>query len=210
MKKSNRKFVIGKKTTKLNLIITILVCLVISLVLSNFLVIITNSNNMKEVIFAFVFISIVLLYVPTVAVCRKHWDITEDYLEYYSITNYFEQVKYALSIFTGKDDVFSFKIKLNEIEKIKIYWTTELSIYSTIAHPIFFNILLKDGSSINFESLVTTSNEEYLLAIKYLENNYNILIEDEYKLLYVLNDPSKNLVDYINGIEDELKKSVVE
>ncbi|MEG1004141.1 MAG: hypothetical protein RSF37_12095, partial [Clostridium sp.] len=79
MKKSNRKFVIGKKTTKLNLIITILVCLVISLVLSNFLVIITNSNNMKEVIFAFVFISIVLLYVPTVAVCRKHWDITEDY-----------------------------------------------------------------------------------------------------------------------------------
>ncbi|MGL4570556.1 MAG: hypothetical protein ACRCVJ_05795 [Clostridium sp.] len=201
---------IGKKPTKLNLVITIVVCLVISLVISNFLVIITKSNNMKEVIFTFVFIAIVLLYVPTVAICRKHWDITEDYLEYYSITNYFEQVKYALSIFTGKDDVFYFKIKLNEIEKIKIYWTTELSIYSTIAHPIFFYILLKDGSSINFESLVTTSNEEYLLAIKYLENNYNILIDDEYNLLCVLKDSTRNLVDYINEIEDELKKSVVE
>lgn len=211
MSKLKKIFVIGRKPTKFKLVITTIVCLMISMLLGNFLNTLFNLNGLKEfLVIVILFILIEVLYIPTVAVCSEHWDISKEYLEYYSIDNYFEQFKYAIKVLKGNEEMFACKIKLDQIKKIRIYWTTELSIYSTIAHSFYFGITLKDNSVIKFRaSVVTTTTDEYINAIQYLKENFNIIIEDEYGLLKVLRDKDIDIVDYINNIEKQNKRSEV-
>lgn len=207
MNESKKLFIVGKKPTKLRLIITMVVSFIISLVLSNFFIIMLELKGYGLIITAIIFLIQLLFYIPTVARCSEHWDISNRYLEYYSITSYFEELKYALSVFTGKEEMFSLKILLSEVKSIKIYWTTRLSVYGTIGHPIYFGITLNDSSVITFESLITNNNKEYINAINYLRDNYNINIEDSYNLIDVLGDSNRNIVNYIDNIEKERKRS---
>lgn len=209
MKKSKKIFIIGKRPTKLKLIITAIVAFILSLMLSNFFMVILKLEGSRIFITAIIFVLLSLLYIPTVAICTEHWDISEQYLEHYYITNYFQQLKYAINVFKNKEDIFASKIQLDQIKSIRLYWTTKLYVYSTIAHPIYFGITLKDGSIITFESLLTACNQEYIDAIKYLQDKYNIQIEDKYDLLTVLEDPKRNLVTHIDEIQKQSKRGEV-
>lgn len=207
MRKSKKIFVIGRKPTKFKLALTTIICIIFSVIFGGFL------NNIFDIKGAESFISIIiifvlfeLLYIPTAAVCTKHWDISDEYLEYYFITNYFEQLKYSLSVLSGNEERFACKIKLDQIEKIRIFWTTELCVYSSVAHSIYFGVTLKDGSIIKFRaSVVTSSTDEYVDALQYLKDKFDIVIEDEYGLLNVLRDKNINVVDYIDNIEKQSK-----
>ena len=97
-------------------------------------------------------------------------------------------------------------VLFEQIEKIRIFWTTELCVYSSVAHSIYFGVTLKDGSIIKFRaSVVTSSTDEYVDALQYLKDKFDIVIEDEYGLLNVLKDKNINIVDYIDNIEKQIK-----
>lgn len=206
MKKSEKIFVIGKKPTKLYIFASSMVPLFFSLLLGGF-----AFDYLKLGVYGFVFIAVsylllLLLYIPIIVRFGQHWDIREGYLEYYGITDYFQQLKYVLSIFNGNNDMFAFKIKLTEINSIRLYWTSTWTIASTPDHFIYFGITLKDGSIINYRSLIGTFTKEYIEAVNYLKEKCNIQIEDKYNLLGALADPCIDLAKYIDKIEKQEDK----
>jgi len=206
MNKSEKIFVIGKKPTKLYIFASAMVPLFFSLLLSGF-----AFDYLKLGIYGFGFIAVsylllLLLYIPIIFNFRQYWNIREGYLEHYGITDYFQQLKYVLSIFDGNDDIFAFKIKLTEINSIRLYWTSTWTIASTPDHFIYFGITLKDGSIINYRSLISTFTKEYIEAVSYLKEKCNILIEDKYNLLGALADPCIDLAKYIDKIEKQEDK----
>ena len=206
MNKSEKIFVIGKKPTNLYIFASAMVPLFFSLFLSGF-----AFDYLKLGVYGFGFIAVsylllLLLYIPIIFNFRQYWNIREGYLEYYGLTDYFQQLKYVLSIFKGNNDMFAFKIKLTEINSIRLYWTSTWTIASTPDHFIYLGITLKDGSIINYRSLISTFTKEYIEAVSYLKEKCNILIEDKYNLLGALADPCIDLAKYIDKIEKQEDK----
>lgn len=209
MKITKKTFVVGRKPTRTKLIIAEIFVLIVSLILSKFFMNLLKIEEGFIIIAPIFFILLTILYLTSFAVDSEHWDISEEYLEYYSISNFFDQIKYVINIMINREEEFALKIQLNQIKSIRIYWTSELCIYSTIAHPIYFGVTLKDGSIITFKSLVTSNNQEYIDAIKYLQDKCNIEIVDKYNILDVLGDSKINLVEYIDDILKKEKGSEV-
>jgi hypothetical protein len=206
MKKSEKIFIIGKKPTKLYIFASAMVPLFFTLLFGGFAL---NYFKLGFCSFGFIAIAyllLLLLYIPIILNFRQYWDIREGYLEYYGITDYFQQLKYVLSIFNGNDDMFAFKIKLTEINSIRLYWTSTWTIASTPDHFIYFGITLKDGSIINYRSLISSFTKEYIEAVNYLKEKCNIQIEDTYNLLDALADPCIDLAKYIDKIEKQEDK----
>lgn len=198
---------VGSKPTKLLIFVATVVSLILSLALSGlFIGFFDLGYQVNIIIIAITFVVTLLLYVPAMVSHRYHWNVSKQYLEYYGIDDYFQQLKYVLSVINGKENVFAFRIKLTEIKSIRLYWSTRLSMGGTPAHKIYFGITLNDGSIVTFDSLVTTSNQEYIDAIKYLKEECNIQIEDKYNLLQALENPNIRLAAYIDKIEKQRGK----
>lgn len=206
MEESKKIFVVGKKPTILYIIVSAMVPLFFSLILSGAIIDYFKLDNFAIVCVAITFLLLAFLYVPTMVRSRQYWCINGQYLESYAIDDYIHQLKYLLSIFNGKNDMFAFKIKLAEIESIRIYWTTMWVISATPVHLVYFGIKLKDGSIVTFRSLVTTNNKEYINAVKYLKEECNIQIVDKYNLLGAMEDGSIGLAEYIDKIEKQQGK----
>lgn len=201
MERSKKIFVIGKKPTKLFVFAFAILPLCCSLLLIGFFTDYLKLGNYSIIFVTAIFLLLLFLFVPSIVRCRQYWSISEQYLELYAVTGYLQQLKYILNVFNGENDMFAFKIKLTEIKSIRLYWTTVWLIAATPMYPIYFGITLKDGSIITFESLVTSSSNEYIDAVKYLREKCNIPIEDKYNLLTALGDPSIRLAEYIYEIE---------
>lgn len=206
MEESKKIFVVGKKPTKLYILVFSMAPLFFSLILSAAVTNYFKLGIYGVVVIGVTFFVLLLLFVPTIVRARQYWCINGQYLEHYAVDEYFQQLKYVISILTEKNDMYAFKIKLSEIKSIRIYWTTMWIISSTPVYPIYFGITFKDGSIVTFKSLVTTNNKEYVEAVKYLKEKCNILIEDKYDLLGAMEDKNIRLAEYIYEIEREQVK----
>ncbi|RII35877.1 hypothetical protein D2A34_00465 [Clostridium chromiireducens] len=208
MEESKKVFVVGEKPTILYIIISAMVPLFFSLILGSAIIEYFKLYNFIIVCITimFTFLLLSLLYVPTIVRCRQYWCINGLYLESYAIDDYIQQLKYLISIFNGKNDMFAFKIKLAEIESVGIYWTTMWVISATPVHFVYFGIKLKEGSIVTFRSVVTANNKEYINAVKYLKEECNIQIVDKYNLLGAMEEGSISLAEYIDKIEKQQGK----
>lgn len=196
-----KNYVVGKKPTRLKLIVTIFISALLSLLCSNFLAIVLNKSNVFFLIFIIIFIIIIFLYVPTIAVSCAYWSVDHEHLEYNAIHNYMDEVTYAIAVLVGKDNQYSIKLSVENIKKIDIYWTSQRYIWSTIAHPVMLGIELNDGSIITFEGLYENS-KDFVDAIIYMKEIQHIHINDSYQLLDILQNPNVNLNEYIEGLKN--------
>lgn len=209
VKKSKKLFIVGDKSSKARVIILSLVTLFfIGMFCSHSSFYILYSDKLAAIIVITIIVLIAILEIPIVATMLKHWDISEDYLEFYDINDYFQQWRYLISILKGREDVCAFKIKLTEIKSIKVYWNSKHAPYSTISYMIYFGITLKDGSIVTFHALVNSDKKMFLDAVCYLKERYFIQIDDKYNVLGVIADPNQNLHEYI--VEVERKKFIGE
>lgn len=196
-----KNYVVGKKPTRLKLIVTIFISALLSLLCSNFLTIVLNESNVFFPIFIIIFIIIIFLYVPTIAVSCAYWSVDHEHLEYNAIHNYIDEVTYAIAVLVGKDNQYSIKLSVENIKKIDIYWTSQRYICSTIAHPVMLGIELNDGSIITFEGLYENS-KDFVDAIIYMKEIQHIHINDSYQLLDILQNSNVNLNEYIEGLKN--------
>lgn len=196
-----KNYVVGKKPTRLKLIVTIFISALLSLLCSNFLTIVLNKSNVFFLIFIIIFIIIIFLYVPTIAVSCAYWSVDHEHLEYNAIHNYMDEVTYAIAVLVGKDNQYLIKLSVENIKKIDIYWTSQRYIWSTIAHPVMLGIELNDGSIITFEGLYENS-KDFVDAIIYMKEIQHIHIDDSYQLLDILQNPNVNLNEYIEGLKN--------
>lgn len=196
-----KNYVVGKKPTRLKLIVTIFISALLSLLCSNFLTIVLNKSNVFFLIFIIIFIIIIFLYVPTIAVSCAYWSVDHEHLEYNASHNYIDEVTYAIAVLVGKDNQYSIKLSVENIKKIDIYWTSQRYIWSTIAHPVMLGIELNDGSIITFEGLYENS-KDFVDAIIYMKEIQHIHINDSYQLLDILQNPNVNLNEYIEGLKN--------
>ncbi|ADL50833.1 hypothetical protein [Clostridium cellulovorans] len=204
MEKSKKLFVIGKRPTRTMIIVTAVLAIIAGLEAGFYLCKLCKVEDYKisaPIVILATAAIFFLIYVPTIANCIKHWDISEKYIELYRVNKYGTQWKYVYGILIGKEEKFADKIELSEIKSIKLYWTTMFSYMVMMMHPIFFRVTLKDGTVIKFLSLVTSNDKNYVAAVKHLKEKCNIEIEDEHDLLSVIEDPNRSLNEYIDEIE---------
>lgn len=92
-------------------------------------------------------------------------------------------------------------IKLDKIASIRLHWqNVPMFPYGLMLHPIIFDIMMKDGSKVEINSLVTRDSKKYCQAVHFLENK-GIEIIDPYELLKVIDDPRRSVAQYIDEIE---------
>ena len=195
------KYIVGKKPTRLKLIITILVSALLSLLFSNFLTSMLKDDSLFIPIFIVILLIIILLYVPTVAVCCSYWSVDMEHLEYYNIHKYMDELRYAVDILFGRNNQYAIQLSVKNIKKIDIYWTSQRYIWSTIAHPLMLGIEMKDGAVITFEGLFVNSND-FVSAIQFMKKEHQIHVLDPYKLLDILQNPQANLNEYIEQLRN--------
>ncbi|ADL50834.1 hypothetical protein [Clostridium cellulovorans] len=202
MKKSKKLFVVGDKSSKTGIIfISLITFFFVAVQIGNSANTLIGFNKNWGIFAGILFVIIGVFEIPVVVATWKHWDISEEYLEYYDNNDYFQQWRYLISIFKGREDVCAFKIRLTEIKSIKIYWNRQYAHYSTINYTIYFGVALKDGSILTFRSLIGSDKKGFLDALNYLKERYFIEIDDAYNVLGVLADPNQNLHEYIQKIE---------
>lgn len=89
---------------------------------------------------------------------------------------------------------------INEISYINVYWKNILmGKLLKYAHPIFFTIHLKDGTTITFEAMLGTKRDEFIKAIEYLES-YNIIFKSHFDLINKIKDIDINIWQCIEDI----------
>lgn len=203
---SNKRYIVGAKpTTKMRVIIGSIFSVVLGISLGIILENLIDFNFIAGSIMgscAFIF-----LCVPSVSTINEHWDLTDEYFEYRYFHNHIEQAKYALDILMDKEDRVVARIKLSEIENIKLYWSIAFSVYSIMYFPLRMEITLKDSSILDTEAFLN-KKEDFYEAFDYLKSK-GIKIEDKYNLLNAIRDPELNINDYIMTIRDRKKHDKV-
>ncbi|ENY99881.1 hypothetical protein HMPREF1092_03018 [Clostridium thermobutyricum] len=200
MKNKNILFRIGSKpTSKTRIILTIIISILIGIFMGFAL---ENLIGLNFIIGAGISgVVIFLCYVPLVATINKHWELTEEFLEYHVIDKYLDSLRYVINNLFNREDNYIAKIRLDQIESIKIYWTMHIGILGYIFYPLKLSIKLKDDSIMIMDALLHES-EEFYNAFQYMKTK-GIKINDKYNLLEAIGNPKVNITDYINEIRKD-------
>ena len=217
-KKMGKKFVVGKTPTIKTFIIACIVLFLIDVLLMGFLIasidamISIDAIKLLNIALVVFYIFLFLIYGPSVMICSEHWDVTDTHLEYYSINGHFRQLVYAFNVLFGREDMFSSKVELNSIKEIKLFWKEGIlgvvgaTTFAYKYYEVYFAITLVDDSIVIFQSLLANdnNNKEFIDALDYLENNYNIIINDSYGLKETIGNPNVDLYEYITEVKKKL------
>lgn len=203
---NNKRYVVGAKpTTKLRIIVGIIFSVSIGACIGLML---KNLLHFNLIIGSIIGIGLVtFLWVPLIATINEHWDLTDEYFEYRYFHNHMEQAKYALDVLRNKEDKAVVKIKLEQIQSIKLYWVVAFGICSVMYFPLRMKIVLKDGSVLDTDALLN-KKEDFYEAFDYLKSK-GVDIKDKYNLIDALRDPKININDYIMTIRDRKKHDKV-
>ena len=123
-----------------------------------------------------------------------HWEINNYELVYY---------KKAANLF-GKAKL-EFKVNFEDIAHIEVYFVSKplanAALYGvgTYAHSIIFDVLLKNGQSMDYDILTTVNREELKNEI-YVLKKLQVVFVDKYKLLDVISGD--------NRIYEEIEKII--
>lgn len=197
MKNKNILFRVGSKpTSKLKILVTF----IISILIGTFMGYAFNHLiGLNIIIGVIIFIIANALWnVPSIATMNQYWELTDEYLQYNVIDNYLDKIKYVFDIILNREEEFLFKVRLNEIKSINIYWTVNIGVMGYIYYPLRLSIKLKDDSIMVMDALLNES-EEFYNSFQYLKTK-SIKINDKYDLLDAIGNPKVNITDYINEI----------
>ncbi|WP_297633141.1 hypothetical protein [uncultured Clostridium sp.] len=196
------RYIVGAKpTTKKRIIIAIIISVVggslIGLMLKNLIDLNLVMGNIIGIC------GLMLWWVPIISTMNEHWDLTDKYFEYRYFNNHMEGVKYVIDVLLDREERAVVKIRLSQIQSIKLYWVIAFGVYSVMYFPIRMKIVLKDGSVLDTDALLN-KKEDFYEAFDYLKSK-GVKIDDKYNLIDALRNPKLNINDYIMGIRDGKK-----
>jgi len=205
-KKMGKKFVVGKRPTIKTFLKTCVVLFLMDVLCIGLLMKSIDAIEIRNIALVVFYIFLLLVYAPTVMICSEHWDLTDKHLEYYTINGHIRQLMYSFNVLLGREDMYSSKVELRSIKEIRLFWKEGLTTYSYKAYSVYFAITLVDESVIIIPSLLpnNNNNKEFVDALDYLENNYNIIIHDSYRLKEAIGNPDINLYEYITEVKKKL------
>lgn len=202
--KENKIYSIETKASKIATILVLFLIILFSIAMSSVIANAVNTNHVFLIAFI-IFVAQILLLIPNSMYKTNSWCITDESIEYTTIKTNIEKIESIRNLLGKYSTTSIYKIQLSQIESIKIFYISypTLVLCSTLEHPIYFGITLKDGSYVAFKSLLTDDADYYVEAVNYLRDKYGIKIYDKDNLLEVLKDSSQNIVAYIDKIEKE-------
>lgn len=195
---TQKKYVIGAKPTRGKLIGMMLFSGLLSSLFTSLFSSILHLDAFFWLIFILLFCMTSLIYVPTFCGAYSFWSVDEEFLQYSCIQHYGEELKSSIAILFGKEIKTTWKIRIDQIEHMQLYYTSMRFLWNTTAYPVKLGIQLKDGTLLSFEAL-STNVEIFVQALHFLSAFHHINIQDHDHLLEALSNPNIDFYAYLNA-----------
>lgn len=229
-----KNIVLGQKPTKKNsfswgkalgLIISFIVCSVIMISIISLLIYYPHIALITNII---IIIVLIIIFFVSPWSWYEFWEIDDDEIKIF-IDNTSMQMEaaqknkdvitvkktwgssflinglqYNLDMLYNRIDEYTTKIKIAEIAKIRITWKTFLGHHGALTHPIYLDVTLKDQSKFMFNALAYKNFTELSEALTYLEEAWQIPIDDPFRIRAELGISEQHIFDYLDALNKEL------
>ncbi|WP_294577895.1 hypothetical protein [uncultured Thomasclavelia sp.] len=187
------KIIIGQKITVIGIVGGYILWIFFSLILA-----VGFYNLVGKYFFGDVninlFISIIIFIISEILVTPllgmgDYLEFSDTTVNYYRVSGYFQKWHRALMIIFKHQDVYSFKMKTNDIFSLQLSYVRVYMVYNQVGYQLKMTFLLNDGSIISVmpSGIDDMEKGKYEQAFKILENNGTSIV-DKYRLRKVLND----------------------
>lgn len=206
-----KKIVIGEKMTKKGLVV--LWCyysifgIMAAVGIFNVFRIYFNVSTMINWIVSILIFMAVLAFITPVFASNEVLEFTDQYISYYHVRGYFNQLKEVIRILKNDREVADIFMKTIDIAKINLSYVSHIEGWAQKGYKLKLTFLLKDGTT--FSIFPTTIGQmekgDYEAAFQLLEDNH-VEIVDKLGLRKYLNMSSYDFQKYIQSIEEGKEK----
>lgn len=206
-----KKILIGEKMTKKGLVV--LWCyysifgIMAAVGMFNVFRIYFNVSTMINWIVSILIFIAVLAFITPVFGSNEVLEFTDQYISYYHVRGYFNQLKEVIRILKNGREVADICMKTTDITKLNLSYVSHMEGWAQKGYQLKLTFLLKDGTT--FSIFPTTIGQmekgDYESALQLLEKN-GVEIVDKLNIRAVLTQNSYAFQQYIDSIEEGKKK----
>lgn len=154
--------------------------------------------NLLVIIIA-LFLMTFLLIGPMMYTTSLWWSVDLQKLNYCNYSGYLSRLK---AFYLPKYSRHYFiSISTKEIESVTLSWqSVSRYIFGIYAHPIYFHIVMSDGTELHLEALLGRKSKDFIQAVDFMKDQ-GIQFNDPYHLLEVIANPHMSVAQYIDELE---------